>query len=162
MATNSNPKILKKIAVVMLCVSFGLIIAGVYFYQKEDKFLNQCRLLICKVTEIEEKRFGKAYVTFADVNGKVPPFKYYVEYDASESELGFNENEIHEIYYYEKDPAQSQVKSFFENHLTSFILIIIGVVFIIDFPILLMVSSKTQKQQLAKSQYGIKDEVISE
>lgn len=162
MATTGNPKILKYIAFFMLSASVVLVILGVYYYQKEDKFLNECRLITCKVTEIEEKRYGKAYVTFTEVNGNYKPFKYFVDYDPSDEELGFNENEIHEVYYYEKDTSRSQVKGFFENHLTSFILLIVGFAFMMDFPILLMVSSKTQKQQLAKQQYGIKDEVISE
>lgn len=146
----------------MLLASVILVILGVYFYQKEDAFLNQCKLIKCKITSIEEKRFGKANITFKEVNGNYPAFQYYVEYDPSDEELGYNENEIHEVYYFEKDNSRSEVKGFFENHLTSFIFIIIGFSFMLDFPILLMVSSKTKKQQLAKQQYGIKDEVISE
>jgi hypothetical protein len=162
MSTKRNPKILKYIAFFMLSVSVVLIILGVYFYQKEDKFLNECKLITCKVTNIEEKRFGKAYVTFTELNGNYKPFVHYVEYDPSESELGFNEGEIHEVYYYPKDVNQSQVKGFFENHLTSFILLIIGFAFMLDFPILLLVFSKTQKMKMEKSQFGIKDEVVSE
>lgn len=164
MATSPQnaPKLLKFIAFVMLSASVVLIILGVYFYQKEDAFLNECTLIKCKITSIEEKRLGKAYVTFSEVNGNYKPFVYYVEYDASESDLGYNEGEVHEVYYYSKDPEQSQVKGFFENHLTSFILLIVGFAFMLDFPILLMVVAKTKKQRLAKQQYGIKDEVISE
>ncbi len=64
--------------------------------------------------------------------------------------------------YYAKDISQSQVKGFFENHLTSFVLLIIGFTFMLDFPILLMVSSKTMKQRRQKEQFGIKDDVVSE
>lgn len=162
MTANKSPKILRYIAFFMLSASVVLVILGVYYYQKEDKFLNECKLITCKITSIEEKRFGKAYITFAEVNGNYKPFQYFVEYDPSDEELGFNENEIHEVYYYPKDVNQSQVKGFFENHLTSFIMLIIGFSFMLDFPILLMLSSKTQKQRMEKQQYGIKDEVVSE
>ena len=96
------------------------------------------------------------------MNGNYKPFLHLVEYDSSDEELGYNEGEVHEVYYYSKDPAQSQVKGFFENHLTSFILLITGFAFMLDFPILLLVVSKTKKQRMAQQQYGIKDEVISE
>lgn len=164
MATSPQnaPNILKYIAFGMLSVSVVLVILGVYFYQKEDAFLKECNLITCKITKIEEKRLGKAYVSFSEVNGNYKPFVYYVEYDASESDLSYNEGEVHEVYYYSKDPAQSQVKGFFENHLTSFILLIVGFAFMLDFPILLMVVAKTKKQRMAQQQYGIKDEVISE
>lgn len=163
MAANNNaPQVLKYVAFGMLSVSVVLVILGVYFYQKEDAFLNECKLITCKVTLIEEKKLGKAYVTFSEVNGNYKPFVYYVEYDASESDLSYNEGEVHEVYYYSKDPAQSQVKGFFENHMTSFILLIVGFAFMLDFPIMLMVVSKTKKQRMVQQQYGIKDEVISE
>lgn len=155
-------KLLRYIAFAMLFVSVILVILGVYYYQKEDAFLKECYLIKCKVTSIEEKRLGKAYITFTDVNGNYKPFVYYVEYDASESDLGYNEGEVHEVYYYSKDPTQSQVKGFFENHLTSFILLIVGFAFMLDFPILLLVVSKVKKQKMAQNQFGIKDEVISE
>ena len=155
-------QILKYIAFGMLSVSVVLVILGVYYYQKEDAFLKECTLITCKITSIEEKRLGKAYITFAEVNGNYKPFLHLVEYDASDEELGYNEGEVHEVYYYSKDPAQSQVKGFFENHLTSFILLITGFAFMLDFPILLLVVSKTKKQRMAQQQYGIKDEVISE
>ncbi|HRJ87025.1 MAG TPA: hypothetical protein PK753_15225, partial [Ignavibacteria bacterium] len=100
--------------------------------------------------------------TLTEVNGNYKPWVHYVEYDPSDEELGFEEGEIREVYYYTKDPAQSQVKGFFENHLTSFILLIVGFAFMLDFPILLMVVSKTKKQRMAQNQFGIKDEVISE
>ncbi|MBE2227860.1 MAG: hypothetical protein IAE93_10970 [Ignavibacteria bacterium] len=164
MATSPNnaPQLLKYIAFVMLFASVVLIILGVYFYQKEDAFLAECSLIKCRVTSIEEKRYGKAYVTLTEVNGNYKPWVHYVEYDPSDEELGFEEGEIREVYYYTKDPAQSQVKGFFENHLTSFILLIVGFAFMLDFPILLMVVSKTKKQRMAQNQFGIKDEVISE
>ena len=164
MATSPQnaPNILKYVAFAMLFVSVILVILGVYFYQKEDAFLNECNLIKCKITSIEEKRLGKAYITFTEVNGNYKPFVHYVEYDASESDLGYNEGEVHEVYYYSKDPAQSQVKGFFENHLTSFILLLVGFAFMLDFPILLLVVSKVKKQKMAQNQFGIKDEVISE
>ncbi len=159
---NNAPKLLKFIAIGMLSASVILVILGVYFYQKEDAYLKQCQLITCKVTKIEEKRFGKAYVEFTEVNGNYKPFMYYVEYDPSDEELGYNEGETHEVYYNPADTSKSEPKDFFINHLTSFILLIVGFSFMLDFPILLMVSSKTRKRQIEKSQYGIKDEVISE
>ncbi len=159
---NNAPKLLKFIAIGMLSASVILVILGVYYYQKEDKFLAECKLITCKITKIEEKRLGKPLVTFTEVNGNYKPFTMMMEYDPSDEELGYNEGETHEVYYYEKDISQSQVKGFFENHLTSFILLIVGFTFMLDFPILLMVSGRARKQQLAKQQYGIKDEVISE
>ncbi|MBL8017311.1 MAG: hypothetical protein JNK43_08580 [Ignavibacteria bacterium] len=159
---NNAPKLLRYIAFGMLFASVILVILGVYYYQKEDKFLAQCQLITCKVTSIEEKRFGKAYVTLTEVNGNYKPWVHYVEYDPTEEDLGFEEGEIREVYYYTKDPAQSQVKGFFENHLTSFILLIVGFTFMLDFPILLMVTSKITKQRREKGQFGIKDDVISE
>lgn len=161
MTENKSPVILKYIAFFMLIASMVLVILGVYFYQKEDKFLNECKLITCKITSIEEKRLGKPVLTFTEVNGNYKPFTLVIEYDPSDEELGYNENEIVEVYLYEKDIQQSEIKGFFNNHLTSFILLIVGFALMMDFPILLMVSAKTRKQQLAKQQYGIKDEVIS-
>lgn len=164
MATSpaNAPKLLKFIAIGMLTASVILVILGVYFYQKEDAFLKQCKLITCKVTKIDEKRQGKAYVEFTEVNGNYKPFTYYVEYDASEDDLDYAEGETYEVYYYASETSRSEPKDFFINHITSFILLIVGFAFMLDFPILLMVSSKTRKQQIAKQQYGIKDEVISE
>jgi len=163
MAANNNaPQVLKYVAFGMLSVSVVLVILGVYFYQKEDAFLNECKLITCKVTSIEEKRLGKAYVTFAEVNGNYRPFTYYEEYDASEDELDYKEGKTYEIYYYAADVSQSEPKDFFINHITSFILLMVGFAFMLDFPILLLVVSKTKKQRMAQQQYGIKDEVISE
>jgi len=164
MATSPQnaPKVLKYIAFAMLFASVVLIILGVYFYQKEDAFLEECTLITCKVTSIEEKRYGKAYVTLTEVKGNYKPWVHYVEYDPSDEELGFEEGEIREVYYYTKDPTQSQVKGFFDNHLTSFIMLMIGFAFMLDFPILLFVVARTKKQRMAQNQFGIKDEVISE
>jgi len=159
---NNAPQILRYIAFFMLSASVILVILGVYYYQKEDKFLAECKLITCKITSIEEKRLGKPLVTFTEVNGNYKPFTMMMEYDPSDEELGYNEGETHEVYYYAKDISQSQVKGFFENHLTSFILLIIGFTFMLDFPILLMVSSKTMKQRREKEQFGIKDDVVSE
>ncbi len=161
MTENKSPVILKYIAFFMLTASMVLVILGVYFYQKEDKFLNECKLITCKITSIEEKRLGKPVLTFTEVNGNYKPFTLVIEYDPSDEELGYNENEIVEVYLYEKDIPKSEIKGFFNNHLTSFILLIVGFALMMDFPILLMVSAKTRKQQLAKQQYGIKDEVIT-
>jgi hypothetical protein len=154
--------ILKFIAFGMLAVSALLIILGVYFYTKENAFLKECKLIICRITEIEEKRRGDAYLTFREVNGNYPPFKYNVTYDASESDLDYHVNETYEIYYYQKDVSKSEINDFFINHITSFVLLIIGVTFIIDFPIMLFVFSRVKKQQMAKQQFGIKEEVVSE
>ena len=162
MAENKSPVILKYIAFFMLTASMVLVVLGVYYYQKEDKFLNECKLITCKITSIEEKRLGKPVLTFTEVNGNYKPFTLIIEYDPSDEELGYNENEVVEVYYYDKDISRSEVKGFFNNHLTSFILLIVGFAMMMDFPILLLVSSKTRKQQLAKQQLGIKDEVVSE
>lgn len=156
----SNPEILKYIAYGMVCAAVVLIALGVYFYQQEDKFLNSCKLITTKITNIEEKRLGKPIVTFEDQSGKYPPLKMLMEYDHSDEEFNHKEGDINEMYYYETDPAQSKLKGFFENHFTSFILIMIGVVFMMDFPILLMVSNKAVKKQSTSAQYGIKDDVI--
>ncbi len=159
---NNAPVVLKYVAIGLLCASVVLVILGVYFYQKEDDFLKQCRLITCKVTGIEEKRLGKAYIEFTEVNGNYKPFKYYEEYDASESELSFKEGETYEIYYYAADISKSEPKNFFINHITSFVLLIIGFSFMLDAPIMFFVVARTKKQQLAKQQFGIKDEVVSE
>jgi hypothetical protein len=159
---SNAPRLLRYIAFFMLAASVILVILGVYYYQKEDKFLAECKLITCKITNIEEKRLGKPLVTFTEVNGNYKPFTMMMEYDPSDEELGYNEGETHEVYFYEKDISQSQVKGFFENHLTSFILLIVGFTFMLDFPILLMVTSKITKQRREKEQFGIKDDVISE
>lgn len=159
---NKAPKLLKYIAFFMLSASVVLIVLGVYFYQKEDAFLKECKLITCKVTDIEERRLGRPVVTFTEVNGNYPPIKLTREYDPADEELGIEMNETRELYYYKKDVQQSQLKGFFENHLTSFILLIIGFTFMMDFPILLLVSNKSKRQRQEKSQFGIKDEVISE
>jgi hypothetical protein len=158
----SNPNILKYIAYGMLAVSFVLIVLGVYFYQKEDKFLSECRLITCKIIQIDEPVKGEAVLIFKDINGNAPPFKYDAHYDETESDLAFKQGETYEVYYYAKDPSRSEIKGFFENHGTSFILIIIGFSCLIDFPILLMVSGKAEKQRKQKQQMGITGSVISE
>lgn len=56
---NNAPAVLKYVAIGLLCASVVLVILGVYFYQKEDDFLKQCRLITCKVTGIEEKKAGQ-------------------------------------------------------------------------------------------------------
>lgn len=146
----------------MLGVSCILIVLGVYFYQQEDKFLNSCKLITCKITGIEEKRLGKPKVTFTEVNGNYKPFTLLMEYDPADEELGYNENDVVEVYYYEPDITKSEIKDSFNNHITSFILLIIGFVFMLDFPILFLVTGKIKKRQQEKQQYGIKDSVISE
>jgi hypothetical protein len=158
----NNVRLLRIIAFCMLGVSCILIVLGVYFYQQEDKFLNSCKLIKCRITSIEEKRVGKAYVTFTEVNGNYKPFTLFFEYDASDSELGYNENDVVEVYYYEKDLSKSEIKDSFNNHITSFILLIIGFTFMLDFPILFLVTGKIKKRQQQKQQFGIKDSVISE
>ncbi len=158
----NSPKILKYIAGVLLLASVIMVILGVYFYQKEDNFLKQCNLIACKVTNIEEKPRGKAYVEFTEVNGNYKPFIYYTEYDANEDELGYILGETYEVYYYAADTSKSEPRDFFINHITSFILLIVGFSCMLDFPVLLMVSAKTRKKQLPSLQFGIKDEVVSE
>jgi hypothetical protein len=158
----SNPNILRYIAFFMIFVSMVLVVLGVYFYMQEDAFLKECKLITCKITNIEEKRFGEPVITFTEVNGNYPPFTMLKEYDPSDEKLEYREGETYEVYYYEKDKSRSEVKGFFENHLTSFILIVMGFAFMIDFPILLMVSNKAKKQRQEKLQYGIKEDVVSE
>jgi hypothetical protein len=87
-----------------------------------------------------------------------------VSYDASESDLEYKLNEIYDVYYYEKDPSKSEVKDFLTNYQTAFIMLVIGIVFLIDFPILLFVTSRLKKirTQNRSEHYGIKDSVISE
>lgn len=159
-----NLSILKFVAIGMLFASVVLIILGVYFYTKEDAFLKECKLIKCRIVKIEEKRLGKATLTFKEVNGNYPPFDYKIEYDASDEELGYAENEIHEVYYFEKDVSRSEIKDFFINHLTSFILIVIGFSFMLDFPVMMFVISFQKKKQ-APIQQGyqeLRDKVISE
>jgi hypothetical protein len=144
---NRNPNILRYVAFFMLFASMVLIVLGVYFYMKEDAFLKECHLITCRITNIEEKRVGRATLTFKEVNGNYPPFTYFISYDASEDDLGYEEGDIVEVYYYKQDVSKSEIKDFFINHLTSFILIIIGFVFMIDFPILLFVAGIAKKKQ---------------
>jgi hypothetical protein len=163
-----NPKILRFIAFAMLAVSMVLIVLGIYYYMEKDKRLKaEYKLIKCKITKIEEISRGDVELTLLDISGTYPPFKYYVSYDPSEDELediDYRLNEIREVYYYPKDPSKSEMKFFIENYETGFILLIIGIVFLIDFPILLLVSSfgRKQKNEAQSQHYGIKDSVISE
>jgi hypothetical protein len=134
----------------MLTAAVVLITVGVYYYTEENKFLDKCRLITCKITEITESTRGDAILTFREVNGNYPPFKYNVHYDASEDDLDYQVNEIHEVYYYEKDVSKSEIKSLMINHETSFILFMIGIVCFIDFPTMLFVSSLQKKKILTK------------
>jgi hypothetical protein len=163
-----NPRILRIIAFAMLAVSMVLIVLGIYFYMEKDKLLKaEYTLIKCKITKINEYERGEVELTLADVNGNYPPFPYYIHYDASESDLEdieYKVGQVREVYYHKKDPAKTEIKSFIDNYETGFILLMIGIVFLIDFPILLLVSSFSRKQQnQAQSQnFGIKGSVISQ
>ena len=159
---NNNLNKLKYVAYAMLSASALLVVLGVYFYTQENAFLKECRLIKCKITNIEEHKKGNAVLTFRDINRNYPEFEYTKTYDPDEEDLDYAENEIHEVYYYSKDVSKSEIKGFFENHITSFILFMVGFAFMLDFPILLFVVARNKKQQIAKNQYGIKDNVISE
>ena len=159
-----NLKILRYVAFGMLSVSIVLIVLGVYFYIDKEKELKEYKLIKCKIIKIDEPVRGEAELTFREVNRNYPPFKYFVHYDASEDELDYKINEIYEVYYNEKDTSKNEIKDFFNNYETGFLLIIVGFVFMLDFPILLLVININRKK-LAKSgagNYGIKDSVISE
>jgi len=157
-----NPQIFKFLAFGMLLVSAGLIVAGVYFYVDKDKQLEQYKLIKCKIIKIDEPIRGKAELTFKDVSGLYPPFIYVENYDASEDELDYKVNEIHEVYYHPKDPNRSEIKNLLENYETAFIFFMIALVFIIDFPVLLFVSALQKKKQSPENTYGFKESVISE
>ena len=161
-----NPKRLKYIAFLMLAVSLVLIILGVYFYMEKDKELKADYTLIkCKITKINEYERGEVELTLDEVNGNYPPFPYYIHYDASESDLEdieYKVGQVREVYYHKKDRSKTEIKSFIDNYEASFILLMIGLVFFIDFPIMLFVSAM-QKQKLSpETNYGIKGSVISE
>lgn len=134
----------------MLLAAIVLIMAGVYFYNHETKFLGQCRLITCKITDIIEPTRGDAILTFREVKGNYPPFKYNVHYDASEDDLDYKVNDICEVYYYEKEVSKSEIKSLMINHEISFVLFIIGLVCLIDFPTMLFVASLQKKKALTK------------
>ncbi len=134
----------------MLTVSMVLVTTGVYFYIEENKFLDKCRLITCKITDITEPTRGDAILTFREVNGNYRPFNYNVHYDASEDDLDYEINEIHEVYYYEKDVSKSEIKSLMINHETSFILFMIGIVCFIDFPTMLFVAGLQKRKILTK------------
>ncbi len=159
---NNRFNILRFVAFGMLAVSVLLVILGVYFYTKESAFLKECKLITCRITKIDEEKRGDANLTFREINGNYPPFTYNVTYDASESDLDYHINETYEVYYYQKEVSRSEIKDFFINHITSFILVVVGFAFMLDFPIMLFVISRVRNQQLSKQQFGIKDEVVSE
>lgn len=148
----------------MLIGSMVAISIGVYYYTEEEKFLDQCKLIKCKVAKIDEAIPGKPVLTLKDISGTYPAFQYNESYDASDEELDYKLNEVYEVYYYPKDVNKSQIKGFVNNHETSFILFIIGIVCLIDFPTMLFVASLQRKKNMAAqtSTYGIKDNVISE
>jgi hypothetical protein len=164
--SKGNPQILKILAFGMLLVASALIILGVYFYMEKDKQLkSEYTLIKCKITKINEYEPGEVELTLAEVNGNYPPFPYYVHYDASESDLEdieYKVNQVQEVYYHKKDPAKTEIKSFIDNYETSFILLIIGIVFFIDFPIMLAVSAMQKKKLSPETNYGFKESVISE
>ena len=153
---------IKIIASLLGIACAGLIIIGVYYYVKETAFLNECKLIKCKIVQIDEPYKGKATLYLKDISGTYRQFYYIEHYDASEDELDYELNEIYEVYYYPPDPNRSEIKSFMDNHETSMIFIIIALSFIIDIPIMLFMSNLKRKSQLQDQQYGIKDEVISE
>jgi len=161
---NKNLNILKLVAFGMLSASIVLIVLGVYMYTQREKELKEYKLIKCKIIKIDEPVRGNVELTFRDLNGSYPPFKYFVYYDASEGELEYKLNEILEVYYYEKDVSKSEIKDFINNYETPFIMLVIGFVFLIDFPIMFFVIS-INKKKLSRSpsqNYGIKDSVISE
>lgn len=142
----------KIIAAILGIVCSGLIIIAVYFYVKESAFLDQCKLLKCKVVQIDEPYKGKAILALKDINGNYKQFYYVENYDASEDELEYKLNEVYEVYYYPPDPNRSEMKNFTENHETSFILFIIGLTFIFDIPVLFYVSNIKKRAQLQQQQ----------
>ncbi len=142
----------KIIAAILGIVCSGLIIIGVYFYVKESAFLDECKLIKCRVVNIDEPYKGKAILTLKDINGAYKQFYYVENYDAGEDELDYKLNELYDVYYYPADPNRSEMKSFTENHETSFILFIIGISFIFDIPALFFVSNIKRKAQLQQQQ----------
>lgn len=159
-----NLKILKYVAFIMLTSSVFLIVLGVYFYTEKEKELKTYILIKCKITQIDEPVRGDAVLTMRDMNGTYPPFKYNVHYDASESSLEYEASEIYEVYYNPKDVSKSEIKDFFNNYETGFIMLIIGFVFLMDFPIMLFVINQRKKRTVKSSvSYNdLKDSVISE
>jgi len=159
-----NIAILKKVAFVMLAVSMILIAVGIYQYTEKNKFLNNCKLIKCKVVNIDETTYGEPVYTFRDLNGTYSNITIAESYDTDEGEPDYKLNEIYEVYYYAKNPSLSEVKDFMSNYETAFIFFVIGIVFMIDFPVLLFVAN-LQKKRLINNltlTYGIKDNVISE
>jgi hypothetical protein len=155
---------LRYYAFALLALSSALIILSVYFYIEKNNRLEKYKLIKCKIIKIEEPSRGDVQLTFRDLSGNYPAFKYYDSYDPSEDELEYKLNEIYEVYYFEKDTGKSEIKDFAVNYETALILFIIGFVFFIDFPIMLFVSkfAKKRRQQGSSEHYGIKDSVISE
>ncbi len=161
---NKKLSVLKYTAFGMLFASMILIILGIYFYMEKDKELKTYKLIKCKIIRIDEPTRGDAVLTFKDINGNYPAFKYKVHYDASEENLDYELNEICEVYYNDKDVSKSEIKDFVNNYEAGFFLIVIGFVFLLDFPIMLFVISVNKKRQntATPSQYGIKGSVMSE
>ena len=159
-----NLNILKYVAFAMLAASIALITIGVYFYIEKNKQLAEYKLIKCKIINIDEPERGNAELTFRDLSSRYPPFRYSVYYDESEHELDYKLNEIYEVYYNEKDVKKSEIKDFLINYETAFILLIIGIAFLIDVPILLFVTYLRKKKftESSSEHYGIKDSVISE
>ena len=153
---------IKIIASLLGIACAGLIIIGVYYYVKETAFLDQCKLIKCRIAQIDEPYRGKAILQLKDISGTYREFYFVEHYDASEDELDYELNEIYEVYYYPPDPNRSEMKSFMDNHETSMIFILIALSFIIDIPIMLFMSNLKRKSQLQEQRFGIKDEVISE
>jgi hypothetical protein len=132
---------------------------------EKQKELKSYHLIKCKIVDIKEPVRGNVELTFRDISGTYPQFTYFIYYDASEGELEYKLNEIHEVYYYEKDTSKNEIKDFFSNYETSGIMLIIGFVFLLDFPMMLFVVNLNKKRQLknAGTDYtSLKDSVISE
>jgi uncharacterized protein DUF3592 len=159
-----NLAILKIAAFVMLTVSMLLIAVGVYEYFDKNKFLGSCKVIKCKVVNMDEPVRGQPIYQFTDLSGTYRDFYIAESYDTDDGEPDYKVNETYEVYYYPKDTGRSEVKDFMNNYETAFIFFIIGIVFMIDFPVLLFVVN-LQKKKLKKSReeaYGFKENVISE
>jgi hypothetical protein len=133
--------------------------------QKDKELKADYTLIKCKITKLNEFERGEVELTLADVSGNHPPFPYYIHYDASESDLEdieYKVGQIREVYYHKKDKSKTEMKSFIDNYETSFIMLIIGIVFLIDFPIMLVVAAMQKSRQSPEATYGIKGSVISE
>lgn len=140
-------KFFRLIATGVLFLSFIMIGLGIYYYMQEQAFIKQCAPVVCKITDIEEQVPGNAYLTFTDLNGKVPPFKYLEKYDPFEDALEYRKNEIYEMYYYEKDPSQSKINSFFNIHPVSSPLLFMGVPLLTSLPVIILLTIKIRKDK---------------